>query len=119
MYKNASYHRTYFLDSFEQMFSRDQPVKDMLHEDTAWTISFPTESSGPCYTYKPPAEADTGIQIGMYMTFKSDEFDEDLDIFLHEQKQFYYTKNPINDIHIDSKKLKDTKMNHPRAIGNI
>ena len=100
------------------MFSRDQPVQDMLHDEKLWTMSIPSETSGPCYTYNPPAESDTGIQIGMYMKFKSDEFDENLDIFVHEPNQFYYTKRPINDLHIDSQQLKDTKMNHPRAIGN-
>ena len=119
MYKNASFARTDFLDTFEQVFSVEETVRDMLHEERQWKISFPYETSGPCYTYDSPTKTDIGIPIGIYMTFKSPEVDKDLEIFLHNEDKFYYTLNPINDIHLDSKILERTKLNRPRAIGNI
>ena len=112
-----SYKRTDFLSTFEQMFASDQPARDMLHEEKQWKLFFPHEKSGPCYTYDPPLESDVGVGVGMYMTMKLDHWDPNLEIFLHEENEFYYTKNPKWDVYLDSTKLRKAKMRHPRASG--
>ena len=112
-----SYKRTDFLSTFEQMFASDQPARDMLHEEKQWKLSFPHEKSGPCYTYDPPMESDSGLRVGIFMTMKLDHWDPNLEIFLHEENKFFYTRNPTRDIYLDSTKLKRDKTGHPRATG--
>lgn len=92
----------------------------MLKEERNWKQFVPHENSGPCYTYDPPLESDPGYDISLYMKMNSNEFDENLQIFLHKKNQFFYaTRHNYNMLYLDHNILKNTGMSHPRAVCKI
>ena len=115
--ERMTYDKEEFLSLLEQRFELGQPNVDMLKDDKNWKQFVPHEYSGPCYTYQPPFESDPGYDISMYMKMNSNDFDEKLQIFLHEQNKFFYsTTSGADTIYLDHNTLKETKMSHPRAI---
>ena len=119
--RNASYNRSNFLSVFQQRFVADQSEKDVLHDDRYWKKQFiPHESSGPCETYDPPFESDPGYDTSMYIRLNSTDWDPDLEIILHEENKFFYSRSPTYmAIYLDSQKLRAANLSHPRVIGNL
>ena len=115
-----TFKRTSFLTLLEQRYTIGQNEMDMLKEDGNWKQFVPHENSGPCYTYDPPHESDSGYDISMYMKLASTKFGSNMQIFLHKKNQFFYaTKNNYNMLYLDHKTLQNTLNNHPRAIRKI
>lgn len=113
-----AFDRNDFLSTFDQMFTMNESAVDMLRKDGRWTLSFPFEESGPCYTYDPPFASDPGLPIGIFVTMKSDRWDPDLRIFLHEENKFFYTEGLDSEVTFKFKKLEEEGMMHPKAMGN-
>ena len=111
--------RTSFLSSFTQRFKTGSPEVDVLNKNEYWKQFIPNEKSGPCYTYTPPLDSDQGDTNNMYMFFKFSQWDEAMEIFLHENNTFFYSKRDIiNTKYISGTMLKQTGMKHPRALGS-
>ena len=125
IFKNMSFKRTEFLSTFGQMFTMNESAHNMLKEDKYWKLSFPHEKSGPCYTYDPPSESEAGLEVGIYVTMKSDRWDPDLLIYLHEEGKFYYTESQDPTTGKMQAILKPEileeppTLNHPTALGKI
>ena len=118
--RKATYNRTDFLSLFEQRFVSGQDKKDVLHDDRYWKRSVPHENSGPCETYDPPFESDPGYAISMFIRLKSDDWDPNLEIILHEKNSFFYSRSPTYMmIYLDAEQLRATNLSHPRAVGNL
>ena len=114
----ASFNRSHYLTTFMQRFEKDQPEKDILHEDKYWSKSIPHEYSGPCETYDPPSPSDPGYEISMFLTLK--DLDTSLDIFLHEKDKFFYSKNPMSSKftrYIDLEEVTKLNNEHTRLVG--
>ena len=113
-----TYDKREFLSLLQQRFAFGQPEVDMLKDDKNWKESVPHETSGPCYTYDPPFESDPGYDISMYISMNSNQFDDNLQIFLHEKNKFFYsTKHGYNVLYLDRNVLRNSKLPHPRAVG--
>ena len=109
-----------FLTSFTQRFENGAAHLDMLNSDENWRMFVANEESGPCYTYDPPYDSDPGHTNNIYMNFDFTQWDENLEIFLHERNNFFYSKrNIIGAKRITSHMLEETRIKHPRALGNI
>ena len=118
-FDNYVYNKTKFLLSVQQRFTDGEPEYEMLNQIQYWSFSIPHESSGPCYTYDPPFDSDPGFLNGLYIAFNFENWDPDLDIFLHEKGKFFYQDNWTSDtIRIDQAKLKTVTTGHPRIKGN-
>ena len=113
-----TFEKTEFLSTFDQMFTMNAPAHHMLSKDEYWKLSFPNEYSGPCYTYNPPFPSVPGLRVGMYITMKSNRWDPNLLIFLHEENKFFYTENQeVDDVILKPETLEGQKMKHPKALG--
>ena len=111
--------RTSFLTTFTQRFETGADDIDVLRMNEYWKKFIPNENSGPCYTYTPPEDSDPGDTNNMYMTFNFTQWDEAIEIFLHDNKTFFYSeRDTINSKHISSDMLNQTGIKHPRALGN-
>ena len=117
--RNMTYDRRDILKLLEQRFTNGQTDVNMLKDDQSWKTSIPHEKSGPCYTYDPPFESEPGFDISLYLKLKANEFDDDLQIFLHEKNMFFYSTKPEAGVGYINKEIFEKKRNsHPRAIGN-
>ena len=110
------------MSEFKQRFVvSNSSLIDILVDNNLWEESIPHEESGPCYTYNPPAMSDPGWWYGIEMYPKlssdSDNWDKDLEIFLHERGKFFYFKEaaPPNNIRIHINTLRN--MNHAMILG--
>lgn len=112
-----TYNRTQFLSTFDQMFEMDKPARNMLYEENHWHVSFPNDRSGACYTYNPHFQSNPKVDVGMYITMKSLQWDPDLLIFFHEENKFFYSENGISQFYLDLSKLEKKKNFHPKALG--
>ena len=111
--------RTSFLTTFTQRFETGAEDIDVLRMNEYWKKFIPNENSGPCYTYTPPEDSDPGDTNNMYMTFNFTQWDEAIEIFLHDERTFFYSeRDVINSKHISSDMLNQTGIKHPRALGN-
>ena len=115
--------KTHFLSHFKQRFTvSNGSLLEILSDERLWTKSIPHEESGPCYTYDPPAMSDPGwyygVEIEPNMASGSDNWDKDLEIFLHERGKFFYFKeaSPPNNIRLHINTLRN--MNHAMILGN-
>ena len=118
MFQNMVYPRTDILETFQQRFVSMESTIDMLHLDKEWTVFVPHENSGPCYTYDPPSESDPGLSVSILMRLKTDDWDSDLRIFLHEKNKFFYSIKPAPNIkYLDPKSWNQANIRHLRAIG--
>ena len=118
VFDNISIKRTDLFSSFEQFFSANKPVKDVLHDDKHWRLSAPHEKSGPCHTYNPLDKSEAGPKVGMYIKMKADHWDPDLQIFLHDEDKLFYAYHLAWYFFLDANKLEEDKLNHPRLKGN-
>ena len=111
--------RTDILATFQQRFASGQSEHQMLLDDAHWKESIPHEFCGPCYTYDPPYDSDPGYQISMYMTMKlGDDWDSNLQIFLHNKNKFFYSTTPTyNTFILGINLLNESGVDHPRVIG--
>ena len=116
-HSNVSFRRRDLFSSFEQFFSANEPVKDVLHDEKHWELSVPQEMSGPCHTYNPLHESEPGPTVGTYIKMKDDFWDPALQIFLHKEDKFFYSHYLKWDYFLDAKALEETKLNHPRLKG--
>ena len=108
--------RTTFLKSFKQKYFESDI--DVLKNDNQWHTSVANEESGPCYTYDPPFDSQLAETSNMLIEFNMSTWDPLLEIFLHDKGQFFYSrKTSINTKFITNNMLKDTGLNHPRALG--
>ena len=89
----------------------------MLQRNENWREFVPHEGSGPCYTYDPPEDSDPGYDISIYVKFNAKQFEDGLEIFLHQKNKFYYaTKHDYDMLYLDHNTLRSTNKDHPRAI---
>ena len=116
---NISVPRTDLFSSFEQFFSANEPVKDVLHDERHWQLSAPYETSGPCHTYNPLYKSDAGPRVGIYIKMKDDHWDPELQILLHEEGKLFYSHQLVWSFSLDAKNLEEQKLNHPRLKGNL
>ena len=90
----------------------------MINEDQYWSISIPHESSGPCYTYDPPVDSESGFDAGMYIIMNSkqeDGWDPDLEMFFHEKGKFFYQDDKTADtVKVQKPNRKSLILGHPR-----
>ena len=90
----------------------------MINQTQHWSFSIPHETSGPCYTYDPPFDSDPGFMIGMYLTLRSENWDPDLDIFIHEKGSFFYQDDlTFGTTRVSHEELQKVKTGHPRISG--
>ena len=109
--------KTEFLSLLEQRFRIGDPEIDMLQRNENWREFVPHESSGPCYTYDPPEDSDPGYDISIYVKFNAKEFEDGLEMFLHQKNKFYYaTKHDYDMLYLDHNTLRNTDKDHPRAV---
>ena len=114
------YNKNKFLLSLQQRFSMGKPEYEMLHRPDNWQFSIPHENSGPCYTYNPPEESDPGFISGILLQLNMENWDPDLDIFIHKKEKFFYQDDwTSNTIRIDPAGLNISDSGHPRIIGNV
>ena len=107
-----------FITNFTQRFKGSSPDIDVLRQDKYWDVFIPNEHSGPCYMYTPPFDSDPGDTNNMYMVFNFSSWDPLLEIFLHDKKDFFYSKKKmINSKLITSEMLNTTTTKNPRALG--
>ena len=94
-----------FMWNFQQRFSKDNPMINILGNDTNWIKSIPHPSSGPCFTYNPQMKSPPGYWYGIVVSLKRHKH---LEIFLHEPNTFFYFKEeePPNNIKIDLNEIK-------------
>ena len=111
---NITLLRTDLISSFEQKFSRGEPAKNVLDDETHWGLSFPHENSGPCYTYNPLHKSDPELQVGMYIVMKDESWDPTLEIFLHSADELYYSHTLVWDWFLSAKTLRKERLHHPR-----
>ena len=112
--------RTVFLTNFTQRFKSEPFGVDVLRNDKNWKIFVPNENSGPCYSYTPPADSDPGDTNSMYMVFNFTDWDPLLEIFIHDENDFFYSKREmLNTKIITSKMLNETNTKYPRALGSL
>ena len=112
-------HRTSFLSNFTQRFESEPFGIDILKNDKYWKIFVPNENSGPCYTYTPPKDSNPGDTNSMYMVFNFTDWDPLLQIFVHDENDFFYSKRKmLNTKIITNKMLNGTNTKYPRALGN-
>ena len=112
-------HRTSFLSNFTQRFESEPFGVDILKNDEYWKIFVPNENSGPCYTYTPPMDSNPGDTNSMYMVFNFTDWDPLLEIFIHDENDFFYSKRKmLNTKIITQKNLNETNTKYPRALGN-
>ena len=115
-----TYERGDFLSTFNQMFTLNKSAQNMLTEDEHWKLSFPNEKSGPCYTYNSPFASEPGLEVGIWVKMKSDHWDPDLIIFLHDENKFFYTGNDAwNDHVLKLHVLEEDKVTMPKAKGRM
>lgn len=113
-------HRTSFLSNFTQRFQAENFGVDVLTDDKNWKSFIANENSGPCYTYNPPRNSDPGDTNSMYMVFNFSDWDPLLEIFIHDQNDFYYSKRTmLNTKVITSSMLNETQTKYPRALGKL
>ena len=105
------------MSSFEHQFSSDEPAEDVLHEESHWEMSFPHENSGPCHTYNPLHESDTGLFVCIYVVLKDESWDPSLEIFLHDESMLYYSFNLRWDFSLKATTLSKRGISHPRLEG--
>ena len=118
VFDNISIKRTDLFSSFEQFFSANKPVKDVLHDEKHWELSAANEQSGPCHTYNPLHKSEAGPKVGMYIKMKDDHWDPELQILLHEEGKLFYSHHLSWYFFLDAKKLEEAKLNNPRLKGN-
>ena len=113
-----------FLSVFNHRFYQSNwSDPDMLGHERVWTVSIPNEDSGPCYTYDPPAPSIAqryfGVEIKPNLSSESDNWDKDMELFLHERGKFFYFKEeaPPNNIRIHVNTLRN--INHTTILGSI
>ena len=112
--------RTAFLSNFTQRFKSEPFGIDVLRQDENWKVFVPNENSGPCYTYNPARDSDPGDTNNMYIVFNFSSWDPLLEIFIHDKKDFFYSKKKmINSKLITFNMLNQTATKHPRALGKL
>ena len=116
-HEDLSFQRTDFIASFQHKFSLDEPAKEALHDENHWALSFPHEKSGPCHTYNPLHESDTGLKIGLYIVMKDKSWDPALEIFLHTENRLYYSFNLRSDFFLKPITLEKANINPTRLKG--
>ena len=90
----------------------------MLDVPENWQFSIPHESSGPCYTYNPPEKSDPGYISGILIQLNMENWDPDLDIFIHKKGKFFYQDDWTSDtIKVDQAMLNSSPTGHPRIAG--
>ena len=90
----------------------------MLNHTNLWSFSIPHEDSGPCYSYNPPYESDPGYPNSIFLVLNFEDWEEDLDIFLHEKEKFFFQDGSTSDtIRLDQSKLRNVNTGHPRVKG--
>ena len=114
-----------FISEFKQRFVvSNASLIDVFSDSSLWKESIPHEDSGPCYTYNPPSLSDPGWYYGIEIKPNIDNnhvpennWDKDLEIFLHEYGKFFYFKEaaPPNNIRIHTNTLRS--MNHTMILG--
>ena len=116
--RNMTYNRNEFLTSVEHRFVSDQIDTDMLNDSQNWKQFVPHERSGPCDTYTPQSESEPGFDISLYVKMNSNEFHNDLRIYLHEKDKFFYsTRSQYGSLFIDKESFRMAGSANPRAIG--
>ena len=107
-----------FLKNFTQRFKSSSPDVNILEQNQYWEVFIPNEHSGPCYMYTPPFDSDPGDTNNMYIVFNFSSWDPLLEIFLHEKKDFFYSKKKmINSKLITFNMLNQIETKYPRALG--
>ena len=114
------YNKSKFLLSLQQRFSIEEPEQEMLDVPENWQFSIPHESSGPCYTYNPPEKSDPGYISGILIQLNMENWDPDLDIFIHKKGKFFYQDDWTSDtIKVDQAMLNSLPTGHPRIAGKL